>query len=190
MGKIWWNFWGGLFYLPGKHGKFRREFRSEIRSKFRGKIRKLRFKLCDFCRKLRSAEEAVLRNRVFGIASVPRSASSAVGRASQKHFHLLCWHLIRTNAGISETSFLEGGEVFHTDLTTPQVPRPLLLLVLQIADCRLQRFQLAESVRKVFQQFYCQRMFNSDRANLICNSHFQFARVLPSSSGKSKPDFL
>ena len=56
MGKIWWNFWGGLFYLPGKHEKFRSEFRGKFRSKFRRKFRKLRFKFRDFLRKLRSAE--------------------------------------------------------------------------------------------------------------------------------------
>ena len=35
MGKILWNLAGGLFYLPGKHGKFRGEFRGKFRSKFR-----------------------------------------------------------------------------------------------------------------------------------------------------------
>ena len=44
MGKIWWNFGGGLFYLPGKHETFRVEFRG----KFRRKFRKLRFKFRDF----------------------------------------------------------------------------------------------------------------------------------------------
>ena len=56
MGKICWNFGGGLFYLPGKHEKFRGEFRS----KFRRNFRKLRFKFRDFFRKLRSAEGQVL----------------------------------------------------------------------------------------------------------------------------------
>ena len=38
------KFWGGLFYLPGKHEEFRGEFRGEFRTKFR----KLRFKFRDF----------------------------------------------------------------------------------------------------------------------------------------------
>ena len=42
MGKIWWNFGGGLFYLPGKHETFRGEFRGKFRSRFRRKFRKLR----------------------------------------------------------------------------------------------------------------------------------------------------
>ena len=46
------KFWGGLFYLPGKHEKFRGEFRGKFRSKFRRKFRKLRFKFRDFFRKL------------------------------------------------------------------------------------------------------------------------------------------
>ena len=36
MGKIWGNLGGGLFYLPGKHGKFRRGFQGKFRSNFRG----------------------------------------------------------------------------------------------------------------------------------------------------------
>ena len=47
-GKTLVKFWGGLFYLPGKHELFRAEFRN--------KNRKLRFKFRDFFRKLRSAE--------------------------------------------------------------------------------------------------------------------------------------
>ena len=33
MGQIWWNFWGGLFYLPGKHETIRGEFRTKFRTK-------------------------------------------------------------------------------------------------------------------------------------------------------------
>ena len=48
MGKIWWNFGGGLFYLQGKHGKFRREFRGKFRSKFRRKFQEFRFNFATF----------------------------------------------------------------------------------------------------------------------------------------------
>ena len=55
VGKIWWNFGGRLFYLPGKHLKFRDEFRG----KFRRKFRKLRSKFRVFFWKLCSAESIV-----------------------------------------------------------------------------------------------------------------------------------
>ena len=43
-------------------------------------------------------------------------------------------------------------------------------------NCRSQRVQFADSIRKL----HCQGMFNSDRANWIHKSHFQFTKVSPS----------
>ena len=55
------KFLGGLFYLPGKHGKYWGEFRGKFRSKFQRNFRKLRFKFRDFLSETSFSRRAVLK---------------------------------------------------------------------------------------------------------------------------------